>query len=266
MAKKFYAVLKGHKVGIFNTWAACQASTKGYSGAAFKSFATKEEADVYLGNTSMSSGILSETSLGTPPRTLSTKPTQATVTSSNPDGLTIVLAYQFPVQIYTDGACDPNPGATGSGLVVYEYGKLTTLKYGYHSPNGTNNTAELIALREAIKLAHHYIEKGQPVEILSDSDYSLKAVFVWSEGWKNKNWTKSGSAPIQNLELIKECYTLSRPLIGKVQMTHVRAHLGIEGNELADRLSVQAQLQQIIGWTDYIDETIPEKILALRRG
>jgi ribonuclease HI len=145
MSKKFYAVLKGHKVGIFTTWAACQSSTKGYSGAAFKSFPTKEEADVYLGNTSILSG------------SLSVKSTQKPATSSTPEGLTVVLAYQFPVQIYTDGACDPNPGATGSGLVVYEHGKLTTLKYGYHSPNGTNNTAELIALREAIKFAHHYL-------------------------------------------------------------------------------------------------------------
>lgn len=250
MAKKFYAVLKGHNVGIFSTWAACQAATKGYSGAVFKSFLTKEEADVYLGNTSTSS----------------TKPTPTATATNTAEGLTVVMPYQFPVQIYTDGACDPNPGATGSGLVVYEFGTLTTLKYGYHSPNGTNNTAELIALREAIKLAHVYIEKGQPVEILSDSDYSLKAVFVWSEGWKKKNWTKGGSAPIQNLELIKECYALSRPLIGKVQMTHVRAHAGTQGNELADRLSVQAQLQQVTGWADYTDETSPEKILALSRG
>jgi ribonuclease HI len=258
MAKKFYAVLKGHKAGIFSTWAACQASTKGYSGAIFKSFATKEEADIYLGNTSTLSAIL--------PVASSTKSTQISAVTNTPDGLTVVLAYRFPVQIYTDGACDPNPGATGSGLVVYEHGKLTALKYGYHSPNGTNNTAELIALREAIKLAHHYIEKGQPVEILSDSDYSLKAVFIWSEGWKSKNWTKSGNATIQNLELIKECYTLSRPLIGKVQITHVRAHLGTQGNELADRLSVQAQLQQVSDWIDYTDETVPEKILALSRG
>jgi ribonuclease HI len=266
MTKKFYAVLKGHKVGIFSTWADCQASTKGYSGAAFKSFATKQEADTYLGNTAARLGALPETLARTSPKTLPTKSTQVSPATNNPDGLTVLLAYKIPVQIYTDGACDPNPGSTGSGLVVYEYGKLTTLKYGYHSPHGTNNTAELIALREAIKLAHHYTEKGQPVEILSDSDYSLKAVFVWSEGWKKKNWTKSGSAPIQNLELIKECYALSRSLIGKVQMTHVRAHLGTEGNELADRLSVQAQLQQITGWTDYTDETTPKKILALRRG
>ncbi len=178
----------------------------------------------------------------------------------------MVLAYKIPVQIYTDGACDPNPGATGSGLVVYEHGKLTTLKYGYHSPSGTNNTAELIALREAIKLAHYYIEKGQPVEILSDSDYSLKAVFVWSEGWKKKNWTKSGSAPIQNLELIKECYALSRSLIGKVQMTHVSAHLGTEGNELVDRLSFLAQVQQITGFMAYTDETNPKNIFSLSSG
>jgi len=254
MAKKFYAVLKGHKVGIFSTWAACQAATKGYSGATFKSFTTKDEADVYLGNTS------------TLPGTSPVKSTQGTPATNTPDGLTVVVPYKIPVLIYTDGACDPNPGSTGSGLVVYEHGKLTTLKYGYHSPNGTNNTAELIALREAIKLAHHYIDKGLPVEILSDSDYSLKAVFVWSEGWEKKNWTKGGSAPIQNLELIKECYALSRPLISKVQMTHVRAHAGTEGNELADRLSVQAQLKQVTGWEDFTDETLIEKILALSRG
>lgn len=37
MAKqKFYAIKKGHRVGIVNTWAECQALTKGYSGAIYK--------------------------------------------------------------------------------------------------------------------------------------------------------------------------------------------------------------------------------------
>jgi ribonuclease HI len=78
-------------------------------------------------------------------------------------------------------------------------------------------------------------------------------------GLAEKNLTKSGNAQIQNLELIKECYALSRPLISKVQMTHVRAHAGTEGNELADRLSVQAQLKHVTGWTDFADETSPGK-------
>ena len=84
MAKKFYAVLKGHKVGIFTTWAACQLSTKGYSGAAFKSFTTQEEADEYLGNAVTSPGTSPKNSI------------QATSAVNSPEGLTVVLAYQFP--------------------------------------------------------------------------------------------------------------------------------------------------------------------------
>ena len=52
MAKKVYAVKKGKKTGIFATWAECKANVAGYSGAQFKSFATKAEAEAYLGNIS----------------------------------------------------------------------------------------------------------------------------------------------------------------------------------------------------------------------
>ncbi|MCD8018976.1 MAG: ribonuclease H family protein [Clostridiales bacterium] len=45
---KVYAVRKGNKTGIFNSWADCQAATKGFHGAEFKSFKTREEAEAYL--------------------------------------------------------------------------------------------------------------------------------------------------------------------------------------------------------------------------
>ena len=48
MAKKFYAVKKGRKTGIFTTWEECKASVNGYSGAQYKSFSTPEEAERYL--------------------------------------------------------------------------------------------------------------------------------------------------------------------------------------------------------------------------
>lgn len=47
MAKKFYAVRKGRKTGVFATWALCQEQIKGFSGAEYKSFATKEEAEAF---------------------------------------------------------------------------------------------------------------------------------------------------------------------------------------------------------------------------
>lgn len=44
MAKKYYAVKKGRKTGVFETWDECKAAVSGFSGAAYKSFTSKEEA------------------------------------------------------------------------------------------------------------------------------------------------------------------------------------------------------------------------------
>ena len=44
MAKKYYAVKNGRKTGVFETWDECKAAVSGFSGAAYKSFTSKEEA------------------------------------------------------------------------------------------------------------------------------------------------------------------------------------------------------------------------------
>lgn len=49
MAKKFYAVKNGYHIGIFETWEECQKEVSGYSGAEFKGFATRSDAEEYLG-------------------------------------------------------------------------------------------------------------------------------------------------------------------------------------------------------------------------
>lgn len=48
MAEKFYAVKRGLKTGVFCTWEECSASVKGYSGAVYKSFKTRQGALAYL--------------------------------------------------------------------------------------------------------------------------------------------------------------------------------------------------------------------------
>ena len=47
MAKKFYAVKKGVKPGIYESWNDCQSQINGYSGAVYKSFTTYDEAIKY---------------------------------------------------------------------------------------------------------------------------------------------------------------------------------------------------------------------------
>lgn len=48
MAKKFYAVKRGVRPGIYETWTACESMVKGYPGAIFKSFLTKKEAEQFM--------------------------------------------------------------------------------------------------------------------------------------------------------------------------------------------------------------------------
>ncbi|MCY8950052.1 viroplasmin family protein [Bacillus atrophaeus] len=48
MAKKVYAVRRGHETGIFSTWGECQKAVNGFSKAEYKSFPSMEEAEAYL--------------------------------------------------------------------------------------------------------------------------------------------------------------------------------------------------------------------------
>ena len=49
--KKFYAVQSGRVPGVYLTWEECKKQVDGFSGAVFKSFPTREEAErLPLGN------------------------------------------------------------------------------------------------------------------------------------------------------------------------------------------------------------------------
>ena len=41
MGNKYYAVKKGRKPGIYDTWDECRKQTLGFSGAVYKSFKTR---------------------------------------------------------------------------------------------------------------------------------------------------------------------------------------------------------------------------------
>jgi ribonuclease H-related protein len=57
---KYYAVKKGNETGIFRTWDECQKQVKGFSGAQFKSFVLKKDAEDYLKGTEKKQETLKE--------------------------------------------------------------------------------------------------------------------------------------------------------------------------------------------------------------
>ena len=169
------------------------------------------------------------------------------------------------VTIYCDGGCTPNPGKAGSGVALYRANLLAELWYGRYETMGTNNTAELGALYESLLLAKNELENGNTVEIKCDSMYSINCIKTWAISWEKKGWTKKGGA-IKNLEIIKLCYALYNSLKKDVALTHIKAHAGFEGNELADRMTmytIQEKSKEFVKYKKTIDIA---SLLKMRAG
>ncbi len=250
MAGKYYVVKSGRIPGIYTTWAECLRQVDKFSGAVYKSYKTREEAEDAFGNSSTKT--LSTAKMI--PKKRSSSVSKIDAPSVSTDGIRL--------SIYCDGACSGNPGRSGSGLAIYEDEKLPILMYGAADVMGTNNTAELKALLKALELAVDSLY--EKVAILSDSKYSIECVVKWAYGWKANGWTKKGG-DIKNLDLIKTAHALYDDIKDKVVISHVRGHAGVEGNELADRMAVIAASKGNSIFMEYAYEKIDD-VIALSAG
>lgn len=253
MAQKYYVVWEGRETGIFTTWAQCKAQVDKFAGARYKSFPSLVEAESAFGNKSSIQSSAAKTAK-TPSKSKKTPLTQKQITD-----------MLFDIKIFTDGASVPNPGEAGAGIAIYENNKISELWYGIYQAVGTNNTAELNGLHQAFILAKEKMAKGHSVAIYCDSTYAIQSITQWAEGWSKKGWTKAGGE-IKNLDIIKPMYALYQEIARKVEIYHVNGHVGIEGNELADRMSIVAIESKDVSLTLYRETTDIAKILALRAG
>ena len=261
MAKKFYVVWVGRETGIFTDWATTQKSVIKYPAAKFKSFPTRAEAEqaFYAGKPSAGAKKVKTTGVATGnKKTLASN--RLTKKNYDPDFLA-----KFDILIYCDGGCEPNPGESASGVAVYSNGEISDLWYGLYNPIGTNNTAELNALYQSFLIAEKEILAGKSVLVLSDSMYSINCTSKWADGWKKKGWTK-GSGEIKNLEIIKKNHELYNRIKSDMQLFHVEAHADIEGNELADRMSILGIERKEKGFCKYDEALDIKAIMSLREG
>ncbi|MFT7299656.1 MAG: ribonuclease HI [Porticoccus sp.] len=242
---KYYVVWIGHKPGIYTTWAEAEKQVKGFPKANFKSFPSKK---------------LAEEAFSCEPAAPS-KPTQ----QHEPIARVTDETFTADVDIFCDGACDPNPGKAGTGIATYKKGKLDQLWYGLYNPSGTNNTAELLGLHYSLLKAKTIAESGDSVTIHCDSKYSIDCITKWANDWEAKGWTKK-SGEIKNLDIIKSAHALYLTIAGRVEVRHVSAHIGIEGNELADRMSVIAIERRETELCQYTESLSIPDILAMARG
>jgi len=249
MAQKYYVVWTGRRTGVFTDWNTVQPLVDKFNGARYKAFPTRAEAEnAFRSGRPPNSGG---------PRKAASRKTDSTAADTS--------TSSAEVRIYCDGACEPNPGEAGSGIAVYENGALTELWYGLYNPRGTNNTAELNALHHALLMSEQAILAGRSVEVLSDSKYAINCISVWAPGWEARGWRKK-DGEIRNLEIIQSTYEIYSRVKSEAGLHHVAAHVGTEGNELADRMAMYAVVSQEPELKRFAGEHDIAAILKMRTG
>jgi len=264
MAKKFYVVWVGRETGVFTTWAKTQKQVDKFPKCRFKSYKTRQEAEAAFAAGPPSGR---KTRPANPNVTdVETRGTHRKKTGERSPGEIRRPARRYDVEIYCDGACEPNPGESGSGIAVYRQGELSELWYGLYDVKGTNNTAELNALYQAFLIAKEEAGNGKDLAVLSDSKYGINCVTEWAFSWQKKGWKRKKPGDIKNLELIQLAHEIYVHIKEDVVVSHVSAHVGIEGNELADRMAVFGIDQQAREFCRYSEDIDVPEILAYRSG
>lgn len=136
-----------------------------------------------------------------------------------------------PITIYTDGACQGNPGPGGWGVILSN--STTTKELCGGHPATTNNRMELTAAIEALKALHRPLT----VRLYTDSTYVVQGASKWLKGWKRKGWKRgsSGTKRLENADLWQALDGLLA--VHQVEWVWVRGHAGNPGNERADALA-----------------------------
>lgn len=133
--------------------------------------------------------------------------------------------------VYTDGACQGNPGPGGWAWAVAPAGETCGSGGARHS---TNQRMEVQAVLEALRVIEG------PVEIVSDSTYVVNCFRdYWWRGWLARGWKNSQKQPVANRDLWEPLIDLVRAR-GDVTFTWVKGHSGNRMNDLVDALAVVA--------------------------
>ena len=139
--------------------------------------------------------------------------------------------YSGNYALFTDGACEPNPGVGGWAFILRnsDTGK-ESIEVG-REPNTTNNRMEMMAVIAGLTR----LEKPSNVTVVSDSKYVLDGMSSWMKKWKRNGWTRSGG--IKNLELWKKLDVLA--MKHNVSYKWVKGHSGHPENERCDKLAME---------------------------
>jgi viroplasmin and RNaseH domain-containing protein len=198
--KKYYAVRKGRRTGIFNSWNECRIQVDGYPGARFKSFMSRVEAEDYLNDVPSNEEHSSEVLLSSPAR----------------------------ADAYVDGSYNDKTGDFSYGAVIFHDGREYRFSEKFQDillSRIRNVSGEIKGAEKAMQ----FCIENKIEELYIYHDY--EGIAKWCNGqWEAKN---EFTAKYRD-------YYLQVSKKVNVHFIKVRAHSGNKYNDIADELARNA--------------------------
>ena len=200
MAKKYYAVRKGRKIGVFETWDECKNSVSGFSGAEYKSFPKKEDAIAFVNGS----------------------------TKEITDKMEDIEEKQSEAFAYVDGSYDDTTKAYSYGMVIMnnEDELYFYKKFDRDDMSDMRNVAGEI--QGSMAAMQYCLDKGiESISIFYD--------YEGIEKWCNGDWKARKEGTMKYVEFYKNA---SKKL--DVDFIKVKGHSGDKYNDMADELAKKA--------------------------
>ncbi|KAJ0404807.1 hypothetical protein P43SY_003483 [Pythium insidiosum] len=217
--KFWYAVAKGRKTGVFESWAEAKPHVDGLFSARFKKFATREDAEAFVKQ--------------------HLENTAGQATDPDPRRPDTLVAF-------CDGSALQNGryGCQAGFACIFPHNPSWNVAKKLVEARATNNRAEYLAALEAMKRANTEDPTGaEPLYIFSDSMLLIRSMTEWVESWRRKNWMKADGSPVMNRDLLE--LLLKEKGSRRIIWRHVKAHTGrsdwqSKWNDVADNAARNA--------------------------
>ena len=206
MADKYYVLQNTENRGIYHTsWADFQPKVKGVSGAIYKSFTTKEEAEDFLGKDGYDSPAVDEIS------------SNDVFRKASSDGKT--------AEVYVDGSYNKIKNAYGYGVFIMKGDQTRILSgMGDCKEDGRNVEGEVAGARAAID----YIRNKTDIK-----DVVLYHDYEGIGAWGNKSWRANKEYTSAYSKFVED----ARMSGLNIKFVHVKGHTGQLGNEYVDKIA-----------------------------
>ncbi|KAG9233470.1 ribonuclease H-like domain-containing protein, partial [Amylocarpus encephaloides] len=143
------------------------------------------------------------------------------------------------LKVWTDGSSRGNGRASAQAGYGVWFGEGDDRNVAARLPGlpQTNQRAELTGMLRALEI----VPTSQPLEIISDSNYSINCATIWYKGWTKNGWKSSTGQTVLNRDIVEKIRAVmdQRDKAGvETRCTWVKGHNEDVGNTGADELAV----------------------------